>query len=184
MTRYLAFLRAINVGGRVAKMERLRAVFTELGFSRVETFITSGNVIFESSSAREETLRKRIEQALEGALAYKVGVFLRTDAEVAEIANHKAYRASDLSGEYAGVYIAFLSAAPDAATQKKLTVAANETDDFKFRGRELYWLCRGRFSDSKFSGARLEKMLGAPVTVRNLTTVGKLAEKYPPKVAR
>lgn len=50
MTRYFAFLRAINVGGHVVKMDRLRQVFESLAFSNVETFIASGNVIFESTS--------------------------------------------------------------------------------------------------------------------------------------
>jgi hypothetical protein len=48
------------------------------------------------------------------------------------------------------------------------------------RGRELYWLCHGRFSASPLSGPRLEKLLGVPVTVRNASSVRKLAAKYPP----
>ena len=48
MIRYIAFLRAINVGGRVVTMSRLRDVFVGLGFRGVDTFIASGNVVFES----------------------------------------------------------------------------------------------------------------------------------------
>jgi len=48
MTRYIAFLRAINVGGHTVKMEHLRGIFESMGFSNVETFIASGNVIFAS----------------------------------------------------------------------------------------------------------------------------------------
>ena len=46
MTRYIAFLRAINVSGRRVKMDHVRKLFEALGFSNVETFIASGNVIF------------------------------------------------------------------------------------------------------------------------------------------
>ncbi len=53
-----------------------------------------------------------------------------------------------------------------------------EVDDFRVHGREVYWLCRKRMSDSSFSGALLEKTLGMPVTMRNATTVRKLAAKY------
>ena len=48
MPRFVAFLRAINVGGHVVTMDQLRAAFQELGFDDVETFIASGNVIFSS----------------------------------------------------------------------------------------------------------------------------------------
>ena len=46
---YVALLRGINVGGRNVKMDRLREIFESLGFSNVETFIASGNVIFVGS---------------------------------------------------------------------------------------------------------------------------------------
>ena len=47
MPRYITFLRAINVGGHTVKMDRLREIFESLGFANVETFIASGNVVFE-----------------------------------------------------------------------------------------------------------------------------------------
>ena len=55
---------------------------------------------------------------------------------------------------------------------------ATGTDEFHVHGREVYWLCRGRTSDSKFSGALLEKALGMPATFRNVTTVRKLADQF------
>ena len=72
MTQYFAFLRAINVGGRVVKMDRLRQIFESLGFSGVETFIASGNVVFETSSNNVKTLERKIENALREALGYEV----------------------------------------------------------------------------------------------------------------
>lgn len=179
MARYIAFLRAINVAGRIVKMERLRALFEEIGFANVETFIASGNVIFESSSKSEEALRKKIENELQQALGYEVGVFLRSDTEVNRVANDQAYSASELTEEDA-LYIVFLATAPTPEAAEKLMEARNEVNDFKLRGRELFWLCRKKFSDSKFSGPRLEKTLGVRGTARNVTTVRKLAAKYQP----
>ena len=100
MPRYVAFLRAINVGGRVVKMERLRQLFEELGFAKVETFIASGNVIFESRSQSAPALQKKIESYLHKFLGYEVATFLRTDAELAKIA---VYRAFPLKREGAGL---------------------------------------------------------------------------------
>jgi uncharacterized protein (DUF1697 family) len=79
---YIALLRGINVGGHVVKMERLRELFTELGFTRVRTYIQSGNVFFETAQADREILTQTIEQHLRQALGYEVPVFLRTIPEL------------------------------------------------------------------------------------------------------
>jgi len=53
----------------------------------------------------------------------------------------------------------------------------SDIDDFHVHGRELYWRCAGRFSDSVVSGPKLEKALGQPTTMRKITTVERLAKK-------
>jgi len=60
LAKYIAFLRAINVGGHTVKMDHLRSLFEALGFSNVETFIASGNVIFESKSKSTRALERRL----------------------------------------------------------------------------------------------------------------------------
>ncbi len=72
----------------------------------------------------------------------------------------------------------FLAHPPDREARARLVSLPSETDRFDFHGRELYWSCHTGFSDSKFSGPALEKVLGMRLTVRNVTTVGKLAAKY------
>ena len=59
MPRYVAFLRAINVGGHIVKMDQLRKLFTQLGLTDVETFIASGNVLFTSPSKSGRCSRRR-----------------------------------------------------------------------------------------------------------------------------
>jgi hypothetical protein len=93
--RHIAFLRAINVGGRIVKMDRLRALFSDMGFTGVETFIASGNVIFESR-AGAAALEKRIQQQLERALGYAVVTFVRSPAEVARVARLEPFSKADL----------------------------------------------------------------------------------------
>ena len=85
MTRYVAFLRAINVGGHVVKMEALRKLFESMGLSRVETYIASGNVIFETEARKPGALEKKIEDELKIALGYAVGTFLRSIPELTSI---------------------------------------------------------------------------------------------------
>ncbi len=82
---YIALLRGINVGGHIVKMEYLRKLFMELGFTQVRTYIQSGNVFFETAQADRETLTGMIEQHLYLALGYKVPVFLRTIPEIEQV---------------------------------------------------------------------------------------------------
>ena len=91
--KYVAFLRAINVGGHVVKMEMLRAYFEALGLSNVETFIASGNVIFESR-AKLELLQARIEHHLHASLGYEVATFIRTLAEVHAVSRYRPFDAN------------------------------------------------------------------------------------------
>ena len=178
MPRYVAFLRAINVGGRVVKMERLREAFEELGLSQVETFIASGNVIFESR-ANAETLEAKIAKHLHKTLGYEVTTFVRSDVELAAVAGHGAFPAAKLTVPDTTLFIGFLSMEPSEDSQARVLAYPSKVDEFYFHRRELYWLCRTRASDSEFSGARLEKLLGLRVTVRNANTINRLIAKYP-----
>ncbi len=176
--RYIAFLRAINVGGRTVKMVDLRELFESLGFSSVETFIASGNVIFDSLEENMDVLEKRIASHLKASLGYEVATFIRSASEIVEIANYQPFPAEELAAKDTSLYVAFLPTLPGEERQQKLMGYRSPTDDFHIHGREVYWLCRTRISDSKFSGALLEKAFSLPATMRNSTTVKKLATKY------
>lgn len=177
MPRFIAFLRAINVGGHTVKMEHLRQLFESLGFTSVETFIASGNVVFQTPSTNVKALERKIENKLRAALGYEVATFIRTDAELADIANYRPFRQPDLDAA-AALNIAFLADAPDDQFRQKLRALRTEIDDFHVHGREVYWLCRTRQSESTFSNAVLERTLGRQSTLRGASTIKKLAAKY------
>jgi uncharacterized protein (DUF1697 family) len=178
MPKYVAFLRAINVGGHTVKMDTLRGFFETLGFSNVETFIASGNVIFDATSESVKSLENRIETELYKSLGYKVTTFIRSTSEVAEIVQANPFPAPELDVQSPGLYIAFLADNPSDEAKQKLLAFATELDQFYVNGREIYWLCHTRMSDSAFSGALLEKTLGMQATLRNVTTLIKIASKY------
>ena len=178
--RLLAFLRAINVGGHNVRMDRLRELFEALGLSNVETFIASGNVIFDSPATNSQVLEKEIEDHLRESLGYEVATFIRSASELRAIASHRPFEASELDREGNSLYIAFLRSPPGGEAREKLSAFRTEFDDFHIHGREVYWLCRTKMSESAFSGALLEKTIGMPATMRNATTIKRLATKYPP----
>jgi len=174
--RYIAFLRAINVGGHVVTMARLRQLFARMGYRGVETFIASGNVVFEAAgnaAAAEGT----IAAGLEKALGYDVATFVRTPAEVAAIAVHPAFGAAEVARARTQC-VGFLAEPLGKAAAGKLMALRSEVDDFHVHGREIHWLCRVGQSESDFSNAVFEKATGVRATFRNINTVRKLAAKY------
>ena len=176
MPRYIAFLRAINVGGHTVKMDVLRQHFETLGFSNVETFIASGNVIFENTAKNTRSLEKKIEDYLLAELGYEVATFIRTEAELIAIVDEQPFPPSDLT--LAQAYnVAFLADALDIAAQKKVMALRTNIDEFRVQGREVYWLCRKKQSESKFSNVVLEKTIGRSATIRGVNTLQKLLAK-------
>lgn len=178
MPKYVAFLRAINVGGHLVKMDYLRSLFENFGFPNAETFIASGNVIFDSKAKDIKTLESKIEKNLEKELGYKVATFIRTTSEVAEVAAHKAFTSKDLNTDGNIVYIGFVKSEPEQQAKQKLLALSDPVNDFHFRERELYWLRRTKVGESQYAGQLFEKTLGQQVTFRNVTTVRKIAAKY------
>ncbi len=174
MNQYAAFLRAINVSGRVVKMESLRRLFESMGFSRVSTFIASGNVLFETGSGNAGMLERKIESALRQELGYEVAAFLRTADQVRTVANYHPFPSSR-SAAALQLNVAFLSGPPDGSSRRRVMTLRTDVDDFRFHDREFYWLSRLRQSESTFSNARLEKTLGRPSTMRGMATIQKLA---------
>jgi len=159
-------------------MDYLRSLFEALLFTRVETFIASGNVIFDSPSRSAASLEKRIEASLQQTLGYAVATFIRSTPELKDIASYKPFSDAELNAEGHSLYVGFMAASSSDAASQTLLSLHLKTDDFHLHGREVYWLLRRKFGDSAFTGARLEKILGMPVTLRNSTTVKKLAAKY------
>lgn len=177
MPKYIAFLRAINVGGHLVKMDRLRELFVQLGFENVETFIASGNVIFDSK-ATAKSLEPKIEKHLKESLGYEVRTFLRSTKELRAINKYRFYDEEELNAEGNTLYVGFLGDQPDEDAKQRLLSKSSATDGFHVNDRELYWLYRRNNGESKFYGGLLEKTLGMQATLRNINTVQRLAKKY------
>jgi uncharacterized protein (DUF1697 family) len=178
MPRFGAFLRAINVGGHTVRMSDLKRSFEGLGFERVETYIASGNVVFDTDVTEEDKLERTIERALEAELGYPVETFVRSLEELAEVADRDAFDERPAAGDKRSVYVAFLGRRPTREAVDRLHAFATDDDTFAVVDREVYWLRRGGIGTSKFSGGLLEKTLGMPATLRGLPTIRKIVAKY------
>jgi uncharacterized protein (DUF1697 family) len=149
-----------------------------MSFENVETFIASGNVVFELKTKNVESIKKKLETELERSLCYRVATFIRTTKELKEISENKPFKESDLNDAQNYLYIGFLDNHPGKESQKKVLALSDKANEFHFHNKELYWLCRKNFSDSGISGKTLEKALGTETTIRNSTTIRKMAAKF------
>jgi uncharacterized protein (DUF1697 family) len=180
MHQFIALLRGINLGRRRLKMDRLRVLFEEMKFTDVATFIASGNVIFASKSSDGSGLARRIQAHLRRELGYEVDTFLRTRAEIAAVAAFQPFAALDLSQPAPTVYAGFLDDAPTTSQSHALVACRTAVDEFCVNGREFYWLCRIKSNESKvWSSPRMKAVALPSMTMRNLTTVRRLAEEFP-----
>lgn len=179
MPRTIALLRAINVGGHTVTMATLKSLFEALGLRSVETFIASGNVIFDTDRSPDAALEAVIADHLAAHLGFPVATFLRTDAELAAVAACRPFDAPAMAAA-AAFNVGFVSSplAPDEVAA--LASFRTDIDDFATAGREVYWLCRRKQSESTFSNAAFERALRRQATFRSLNTVARLAAKVAP----
>ena len=176
MPHYIAFLRAINVGGHTVKMDRLRQIFENLGCLQVETFIASGNVIFESAGSEPE-IAALLAEGLQHELGYPVATFIRTPQEVVQVAAYQPFSSAELTAA-AALNIAFLAEPPSDAACQRLLAMKNGIDDFNIHNRQVYWLCQKKQSESTFSNVLLEKTLRQQATIRGINTIQRLAARF------
>ena len=174
MKRYIAFLRAVNVGGTtLIKMSDLKRMFESFGLENVQTYIQTGKVIFDSEESRVSVLEEQTENQLADAFGKRIRLFVRTTREVAKMA--KACPFTPQAGET--VYVAILERKPDKPSIDALLSFRSRADDFAVIRKEVFNLRRDR-DKSVFSNNFIEKTLGVAGTTRNLTTINNLAEKY------
>lgn len=176
--RYVALLGGINVGGHRVKMTELQAIFKALGFHRVATFIASGNVLFDADSTDAAELTAQIEQRLAQELGYNVPTFLRSLEALQHVATYQPFPTLTLDPSDT-LSILFLAAPLPAELHAPLRSFRTAMDEFHIDQREIYWLCRGKTSDSLVDWRLMGKQVGLPaVTVRNTTTIRKLVAKH------
>ncbi|MFZ7102486.1 MAG: DUF1697 domain-containing protein [Peptococcaceae bacterium] len=174
----MALLRSINVGGKnKVKMADLKRTFASIGLINVQTYIQSGNVIFESNE-NEEALREVIESALEKNFGITTSAILRTAGELEQLmhdlpfSKEEVMEAEMLNSEGESLYVDLLIQAPAQEKIAHLHTFRSENDKYKIKNRDIYLLLRHSIRNSKLANS-LQK-LGIPGTVRNWKTVNKL----------
>ena len=175
MKRFVAFLRGMNLGRRRVTNDELCAHVRDLGFHDVSAFLASGNVLFGSARGTVAQLTARLEEGLETALAYAVPVFVRTAGEVVAIAEFQPFD-EDVGPEGGKLQVAMLRRRPLAAAVTKVLAFATAADPLEIEGRELYWLPRGKITESELDLKAIGRVLG-PLTMRTRRTLERIAAR-------
>ncbi|MCL6444273.1 MAG: DUF1697 domain-containing protein [Alicyclobacillus sp.] len=170
MSIYIALVRGVNVGGRnMIKMSDLKQLFENMGFNRVQTYINSGNVLFESQEG-EAALLERIEHGIEMEFGLSIKVVLRTDNELRDVMDACPYK-ENVDPDGKNVNIGFLAGPPAQEAIERLRPYQG-VDEFQVIGREIHLLFHQRQNESKLAN-NLHKL--GTCTVRNWNTIRKLA---------
>ncbi|MCU1501541.1 MAG: hypothetical protein JWM12_895 [Ilumatobacteraceae bacterium] len=165
--QYVAFIRAINVGGNNrVPMADLRAVFEAIGCTDVRTVLQSGNVAFRCAHS-EAKLITASNAAFEDRFGFRGDVAIRTAAELVALTDRNPYLAAEPDGTK--VHVGFANAAPTAAAVAALDPDHAVPDRFTVDGRDVFiWYPNGA------GRSKLKLRLGVPITSRNWNTVVKM----------
>jgi uncharacterized protein (DUF1697 family) len=174
MPVHIALLRGVNVGGNTLKMARLRALCTELGLKNAETYLQSGNLIFEAAAPSARWTRV-LEEKLAGETRLPVSVIVRSAAELARIAAGNPFL-KEPGIEPERLHVTFLSRAPAKSAWRALEALDSGLDRFEAAGTEIYLHCPNGYGRTRLSNDAFEKRLAVRATTRNWNTVGKLCE--------
>jgi uncharacterized protein (DUF1697 family) len=170
----VSLLRGVNVGGHhTVKMDALRGLYESLGLRKVETFILSGNVIFTTQARDRMALAKRLEGAIEKKFGFPCDVVLRSAGELRDVLARNPF-AERLDIDPAKLLITFLSGDPDPEGAAKVRALDIAPEELHIDGREVYVYFANGLARPKLSWPLIGKLLKAPGTARNVTTVRKL----------
>lgn len=174
MTRYVAFLRAVNLGRRRVPMATARDALERLGYGDVASFVNSGNLLFTSAD-QASGCEHAIRTELEDVFGFEVTTFVRTGAEVRALATDRPF------GPVAPGHTHFvLLPLKRLSAQDKADVEAmsNDHDEVVVIGRDVHWLIRSRSTETTLGPTRWTQALpGNPTTARNTTMMARLVAK-------
>jgi uncharacterized protein (DUF1697 family) len=171
----VAFLRAVNMVTRRVPNARLVELCAGLGYRDPWTYISSGNVVFDTSG-RREGIEAAIERAVEAAVGFEATTFVRSAAELRRLRDHRPFdlRPADT------YFVTFLKSRLSPAATRRLEALSNDFDTVVVdaSGRDVHWLMHGRSVATTLPKKAWDDVVGEyRSTSRNTTALHKLIDK-------
>lgn len=177
MPTYIAFLRAVNVGKRQVKMQRLREHLAQNGFDDVATHIQSGNVRVATSERSAAKLQSRLQSVLSEEFGFDIPVVVRTAGQLRRLVTTVDAKSSPLSAD-ARVYVGLANAVPARDGVTVLDAWDVERERVTVIGSDIVAWYDKPFNEVTLTNARVEKLVKAHVTFRDMKVIRALAQKW------
>ncbi|HEY2468452.1 MAG TPA: DUF1697 domain-containing protein [Terracidiphilus sp.] len=179
MPTYVILLRAVNVGGYgKVSMAEFRKMLTDLGFTRVETYIQSGNAVVDAKGSAAK-VAQAVADGFKEMMGASPGVVVRTHEQLERVVKENPF-AAEAAAEGAKVHVAFLAgpaaAEARAALERIVQRYPKRRDRYHLANDHIYFHLPDGAAETKFTGKTLDKALGVMGTGRNWNTVMKLWE--------
>lgn len=176
MKTYIALLRGINVSGqKKIKMADLKSHLEELYFKNIQTYIQSGNVVFEFEDKPPEELEKAILEKIKEKYAFEVPVLLKTPADLAHILTHNPFL-NGRNEDITKLFVTFLFEKPASEKVEKLKEVNYSPEEYVVEEKDIYFFSPNGYGRAKMNNSFFEKKLKVFATTRNWKTVNKLKE--------
>lgn len=176
MIKYIGLLRGINVSGqKKIKMDELRASLAKLDYNNVQTYIQSGNIIFESSQEDQELLQDEIHQNIFATFGFKVPVLVRSGVDWMSTYTGNPF-VNNRNEDINKLYVTILSEEPTDENVEVLSEFHQGPEEFIMEGLNLYLYYPNGAGRSKLDHNTIERKLKVRATSRNWKTVTKLME--------
>lgn len=174
--RYFAFIRAINTGGRRLTNDQLMEPFRRLGFTDVAAYQAAGNLTFLSDDP-DAVAAERLTTAATEAYGFDSPVFVRSRAELGEVAGARPFSDDALADTQGRIQVSFMQTPPDEAAVAEVMALVPARDRVVFSSREWFWLPSRGVSDSRLPVAAIERLVG-PMTMRTLGTISRMLGRF------
>jgi uncharacterized protein (DUF1697 family) len=173
MQTYISILRGINVGGsKIIKMDALRKMYEDMNFKNIETYIQSGNVIFQNRTTDCETLELKINKKIKDIFSFDIPVIVKTQSEMKIIFLNNIF-VNKFSKDINTLHVTFLSKKPDQKDIDEMNPVLGN-DEYFFTDNAIYLSCPNGYSNSKLTNNFFENKLKVKATTRNWKTVTEI----------
>lgn len=175
MNTYISILRGINVGGlRIIRMGDLKSLYEKLGFRSVQTYIQSGNVVFQSERPQTDEIAKMIEAGIKGSFGFDVPVVVIERTELTVIVSENPFL-KDGTADISQLHVTFFAEAPEPGLFEQFFSLTTPGELFHAGKKVLYLYCPNGYGKIRLTNGFLETKLGVTATTRNWRTTGELA---------
>lgn len=174
MTHYISLLRGINVSGqKKIKMAELKGHYESIGFTDVQTYIQSGNVLFKSSLNDETAIAKKILSKIKKEYGFDVPILITTEKILKKVIRKNPFLknpAIDISK----LHVTFMAKLADKTLTNTVKSHEDPNDDFIIDKQSIYVHCPNGYGRTKLTNNFFERKLKVPCTTRNWKTVNRL----------